>query len=94
MPESRRKPIQIVDARLRDGRVRRLQVHVRVAPRGTAPTNTTAPMNTESMQRLVEHEIGAIVLLRADRVRHQRHRTDVQDLREREHDEPDVAGRR
>ena len=42
-------------------------------------------------QRLVEHEIRALMLLRADRVRHHRRRADVQDLREREHDEPEIA---
>ncbi len=32
------------------------------------------------------------MLLRADRVRDHRRRADVQDLREREHDEPEIAG--
>ncbi len=91
--EAGQRPQDERHAGLRDGRVgghtphvRRRQAHAEDDRRGHA--------GQAQQHGLPEHAARAGLVLGAQRVRHQRHGADAQHLRQRDHEQRDVAGRR
>ena len=90
-PQARQKPIQVLNARQRGGGIGTEGVHVRTAHGIAAHQGDDRPGGGQH-QALIEDQGCVCLVLAADGLRDQRHRSHAQHLGQRKHQEHEVGG--